>query len=93
MNQHVLARLMQSFANASLADKVIIAGALHYAKHGDETIIQDAAKAWAEAVKLEIELQHIVDLYRRGLADYTSILEKRTSIAKFVMKVLGEALA
>ncbi|MEM4501280.1 MAG: hypothetical protein QW512_04025 [Thermofilaceae archaeon] len=93
MNQHVLARLMQSFASASLADKVLLAASLHYAKHKDERIVEEAKNAWMEAVKLEVELQYVVDLYRRGLADYTSLLQRYTDIAEFIVRVLGEALS
>lgn len=92
MNPGALSGLLKSFHQAPLRDKVIIASALHYAKHGNKEVLDLGAEAWVRAIKLEMDLEHIVDLYKQGLADYTGMIRDYADIAKFVMKTLAEAI-
>lgn len=91
MNPDLTASLLRSFASARLSDKVLIATALHYAKYNNPKIIEKMKPIWTLAIKIEIDIEHIIDLYRKGLADYTDTLKKYEAVAEFIVMALGEA--
>lgn len=92
MNHVVIAQLLRNFYSAPLKDKVIIASVINYAIHKDDRIIEEFKKVWAKAIKLEIDLENIVTLYKQGLADYTDIIDDYADVAEFVVRALAQAL-
>lgn len=89
----LIRELLRRFPDTPLPNKVLIAGILYTAANGlDPEFMENVAKAWATAVKLEVEFEKIVDLYVKGLADYTGLLHQYSDVVKFVVSTMGSAI-